>query len=377
MQAILGAFCAKELTGAAGSSAFEAEQAFLPRGTTPVVDELYYYLMLMGGIAERMLDSAEANVRRDQLAVQRILVALFFVVSIQAIAGQANADDEATERARNHFVQAQKEYDLGNWDASAREFSWAYELRPDPIFLYNMAQAYRRGGNLQRAVDLYKNYLLKDPKSPQRAEVEQRILRLQKQLDEDRAARIGAPAAATPAPTVEPPQQIEGQAPPLAKPSAITEAQASGPAASATAAASVSTPAPAIEATGDSVAATAPASVATRVAAQPTTGRRLRIAGIVIGAAGALGIGAGAIFSWRTQSLSNSVSNASRYSLSDAQSGKNAAVLQWVCYGVGGAALITGALLYWRGRTQAEAARVSLIPLVGPDTVGLASAGTF
>jgi len=33
----------------AGSSSFEFEQAFLPQGTTPAVDELYNYLMLMGG----------------------------------------------------------------------------------------------------------------------------------------------------------------------------------------------------------------------------------------------------------------------------------------------------------------------------------------
>lgn len=33
----------------AGSSAFDAEQAFLPQGPSPAVDELYNYLMLMGG----------------------------------------------------------------------------------------------------------------------------------------------------------------------------------------------------------------------------------------------------------------------------------------------------------------------------------------
>jgi tetratricopeptide (TPR) repeat protein len=301
-------------------------------------------------------------------------LALFVLICIQGVSQQANAEDEATERARKHYVQAQKEYDLGNWEEAAREFSWAYELRPDPIFLYNMAQAYRRGGNLQRAIDLYKNYLLKDPSSPQRTDVEQRIQRLQKQLDDERAAKATALPPAPPE-AVESVQPSSGdaaaQSPAAPAPQPTAADQPASPAERG-----ATTPAPATPA---SVGSVPPAEALTEAVARPAAGRGLRVAGVVTGAVGLLGIGGGVYFGLRARSLSDSVSNASRYSPADAQSGKNAAALQWVCYGAGGAALATGALLYWRGRTQGRERppSFSLAPLVAPNTVGLASAGAF
>ena|SRR5450631_4162627 len=308
--------------------------------------------------------------------VRKLSMALFFLIGIQVVSRQANADDEATERARKHYLQAQKEYDLGNWDQAAREFSWAYELRPDPIFLYNMAQAYRRGGNLQRAIDLYKNYLLKDPNSPQRADVEQRVQRLQKQLDEERAAKATALSAAPPQSALEPAQEPGANAPAVAP---------AAPALQTTADGQPTTPpdrgatTPANPPSVDSAPRSPPAGSLTKAVARPSAGRGLRVAGVVTGAVGLVGIGGGVYFSLRARSLSDSVSNASRYSPADAQSGKNAAVLQWFCYGAGGAALVTGALLYWRGGTQGreKATSFSLAPLVAPSSVGLASVGTF
>jgi hypothetical protein len=307
--------------------------------------------------------------------VRKLSVALFVLVGIQSIAHPAHADDEATERARKHYVQAQKEYDLGNWDEAARGFSWAYELRPDPIFLYNMAQAYRRGGNLQRAIDLYKNYLLKDPNSPQRADVEQRVQRLQKQLDDEWAAKavalpLAPPEAVEPAPQPGGSAPAVSSAPPAPQPAAdgqptpIADRGASTPASAANVDLSPRSP--------------LPAGALNKAVARPVAGRGLRVAGVVAGLVGLVGIGGGVYFSLHAKSLSDSVSNASRYSPADAQSGKNAAVLQWVCYGTGGAALVTGALLYWRGHTRGtDKTTFSLAPLFGPSSVGLSSTGTF
>lgn len=302
----------------------------------------------------------------------------------------ARADDEATEQARQHYQEAQKQFDLGAWDAAIREFSTAYELRPDPTFLYNMAQAYRRSGNARRAIDLYKNYLIKVPKSPQRKEVEERIQALQKQLDdEDRnTKRIAVEpivpatsAPATPAPGLTPPPAVEAAPPPPALITPVAQAPevvakkgapdlATPPAAPA--APTVLAPPP------NSPAEASPSAVAVAALPEPKAGSRgLRIAGVVAGSAGVAALGAGVFFSLRTRSLSNSVGNAAKFNPSDAQSGQHAATLQWVGYGVGAAAVAAGAALYWVGGSRNDEKTISFAPMLAPDSAGLAAAGTF
>jgi len=317
-----------------------------------------------------------------------LLYIAIFVGSVTASPRHAFADDEATEQARRHYQEAQKQFDLGMWDAAIVEFTKAYELRPDPNFLYNMAQAYRRGGNLRRAIDLYKNYLIKVPRSPQRAEVEERIKNLQKQLDEEeREAKRTTAAPLAPTLTPEPakdsgdslappPEAAQTPAKETVPPSADAQTAAPEPDHSvppadvAPAAATPVAPATAVAAAEETAAKALPA--------QGSGSRPMRIAGIVTGAAGLAGIAGGIIFSVRTKSLSDSVSNAAQFNSADARAGKLAATLQWVCYGAGGAAVLGGALLYWRGRARpGQPAAVSLVPMLAPTNAGLLATGSF
>ena len=318
-------------------------------------------------------------------------VCMFLLVgSVTASERRAFADDEATEQARRHYQEAQKQFDLGMWDTAVVEFTKAYELRPDPNFLYNMAQAYRRGGNLRRAIDLYKNYLIKVPKSPQRAEVEERIQSLQRQLDEEEreAKRTAPPLAPIATPELAkgagdslapPPETAPMAAKETVPPSSDAKTAANQPDNPVPAA--TVTPAAATDATPPALAMAAAAVEKTAVKTLPAQGsgsRPMRIAGIVAGAAGLAGIAGGIIFSVRTRSLSDSVSNATQFNSADARAGKQAATLQWVCYGVGGAAVLGGALLYWRGRARtSEPTVVSLVPMLAPTSAGLLARGSF
>jgi hypothetical protein len=108
--------------------------------------------------------------------------------------------------------------------------------------------------------------------------------------------------------------------------------------------------------------------------------RGLRIGGIVCGAAGLVLIGTGVIFYAQATSLSDSVAKAKTFNPSDYDSGKQAETLQWVAYGLGGAALGTGLVLYLLGRPSSGAgnqARLSLAPVLLPDGGGIATGGTF
>jgi hypothetical protein len=51
--------------------------------------------------------------------------------------------------------------------------------------------------------------------------------------------------------------------------------------------------------------------------------------------------------------------------------------MQWVFYGVGAGALVTGAALYLLGYSQTTTAEVSLAPILGPRTAGLSARGGF
>ena len=73
-------------------------------------------------------------------------------------------------------------YDLGRYDDAIKEFEAAYQLKNDPAFLYNLAQSYRLAGNEERALHFYETYLRYVPKAPNRAEIEDRITALERQM---------------------------------------------------------------------------------------------------------------------------------------------------------------------------------------------------
>jgi hypothetical protein len=277
-----------------------------------------------------------------------------------SLAGPAQAGDGATEQARAHYETGTQQYDLGHWDEAIREYEKAYELRPDPSFLYNLAQANRRKGDLKRAMDLYKNYLGKLPKGPQRADVEEKIAALQKQID-DAAAKPVAPVP-EPAPTAPPPLPPPGpEVPQPAAQSPVTQPAA------------LPVPTPPEQPPSATITTTETAAPV----AQP--GRTLRIAGIVCGAVGVTVVGTGAIFGLRARSLSTKVTNSSKFNPSDDSAGSRAETMQWVFYGVGAGAVVAGATLYYLGvrATRTAPSSVSLAPVLGPGTVGVAAMGVF
>jgi tetratricopeptide (TPR) repeat protein len=65
--------------------------------------------------------------------------------------------------------EAQKAYDLSHFDESLRLFSEAYELKPLPGILFNIAQCHRHLSNWERAAFFYRRYLSLSPSKPKNA----------------------------------------------------------------------------------------------------------------------------------------------------------------------------------------------------------------
>ena len=139
--------------------------------------------------------SAWAAGARNKAAA--LLLVLGFVVGPTLAPSTARAEDQATKQARQHSRNAKQYFDLGQWNEAIAEYREAYRLRSDPAFLFNIAQAYRRKGDLQPALDLYKNYLIENPTTPKRGDIEKRIQTLEEEMKKRQAA--SAPAAREPA----------------------------------------------------------------------------------------------------------------------------------------------------------------------------------
>ena len=342
-------------------------------------------------------------------ALVALLVFVGLAVGTALPARIARAQDSATEIARMHFQKGQRFFDVGRWDEAAAEFEKAYAVRSDPTFLYNMAQSFRRKGDTKRAIDLYKNYLIKAPKSPMRPEVEDRIQSLQKQIDESEPVARPLPegAANAPAPTSPAPASLAPAAPAPAAPAPAAPAPPandlpSAPAGYPPPAQPVSTlPPPAPAATADAPipaapvppAASAPADDSSTTTASnaeapvylqsevapalASPGHSLRVAGVVCGVAGVAAIGAGIFFGIETKSYSDSVENGSVFNPNFQDRGKLYETLQWVGYGLGTGLVATGAVLYGIGVVSTKSPAVAIAPAVFPRGAGLSAQGVF
>jgi len=341
----------------------------------------------------------------------------------------SSAGDNTKERARQHYKEATKFYELGRWDEAIAEYEQAYSLRDDPSLLFNMAQTYRRKGDAKRALDLYKNYLIKDPQTQMRAEVEERIKTLKAQIEqseqneaqkvapvvppplvpvapvaapapspgppaESAAALMPAPAtappstppaaaapapvtpAAVPAPAAAPANPVQPATAPAAAPAPVPYAPANPPPASY---APVTSPPPAAGMPqGPAAAAWASPPPAPVPEASGSSGVGLRVVGTLLVLGGVASLGAGVYYGVRTKLYSDQVSKASTFDPGDDSAGKRAQKLQYVYAGIGGGALVLGIVLHSIGAWQRDrASGVSLVPQIDPHGAMLAANGVF
>src|SRR5262245_49753509 len=114
----------------------------------------------------------------------------------------ASGGTEKEKEARALFQQAEKNFDLGKFPEALADYQAAYEAKPLPGFLFNIAQCYRNMGDPERARFFYRRFLALDPRTPHRARVEDLIQEMTRVLEKSAA---NPPAAAGPPPEGAPP----------------------------------------------------------------------------------------------------------------------------------------------------------------------------
>jgi hypothetical protein len=241
----------------------------------------------------------------------------------------------------------------GNYQKGVEILSDLFLSTKDPVYIYNQARCFEQNGRCEEAIHRFREYLRKAKKASdeEKAEAARHIA--------DCQALVDSKPAADPPPKTEPaPKPVQQPAPVVAQEVA---------------------PAPALQ--------THPAPAIVPVATNPrldqpqepspSPGRGLRIAGIACGVVGGGAIATAVYFYTRARSYSDKVSKERPVNPADVSAGNDVEKMQWVFYGIGGAAVATGVVLYALGSRVGEVGHAGVAPMVGPGLAGISAQGSF
>jgi hypothetical protein len=143
-------------------------------------------------------------VERKQSSILRLgCVVVAVVCGALVLPAQAGEGDKAIARA--HYETATRLYEVREYADALKEYKAAYVAKPDPAFLFNIGQCYRKMDKNAEALNFFQEFLKKaSPDEPNRALVEARIRNIEAGLNSnydpfDKSA-AQAPALVAPAP---------------------------------------------------------------------------------------------------------------------------------------------------------------------------------
>ncbi len=121
--------------------------------------------------------------------------------------------DTPNETARRYQERGLTYFNLGQFEDAVAEFRLAYEAKAEPVFLFNIGEAYWQLDANDQALFFYRRYLSTSPRAANRALVEERIKGIEKlATDGTRAPGVVSPDAALPAAPV--PASLTAMPPP-------------------------------------------------------------------------------------------------------------------------------------------------------------------
>jgi len=278
------------------------------------------------------------------------LAPMIFALLLSAAPDNQRMDPRETE--------ARKECLAGRYQTGAELLAQLFAETANPNYVFNQARCFQQNGKFDEAILRFQEYLRigKDLSADAKAEAD-------RHLAECQAARVrgdvgslgasadhGAPSAGADAtgalfPVGVPPSSISEQVEPSPVPSVVAKSAQTG--------------------------------------SEPRTGGSgLRTAGIVIGACGVAAAASGVIFSVETKNVQNEVTSDNDRRSFDRKkydNGKLYSELQWVGYGVGGAAILGGAVLYFLGARETSPTKdsISVAPAVSTHLVSLTLQGSY
>jgi tetratricopeptide (TPR) repeat protein len=285
---------------------------------------------------------------------------------------------EQKQEMKSHYEKGQRAYDVGKYADAIDEYAKVYEIGGNPAMLFNIAQAYRLNKQPGEAVRFYKRFLQRAPNAPNKADVEQKI----SELEFDDKARTAAPPP--PAPPTPPPVAAAPPAPPPAPPPPPAPA-ATPPPPPAAVAAPPPPPVPVTAAPTELTPVTPPPATPPPPAPEASSGGNGRMIAIislmVVGASGLVLAGFEGLAASSNADTVSAQSKAGKvFDPSVETSGRRENAIAITSAIVGGAALVTGAVLLLTGSSSpatepVAGTRVSFAPFVAPASAGSTAVG--
>jgi hypothetical protein len=254
------------------------------------------------------------------------LVVLLLLASSPVLA----ANRQAQER------QARKACLTGDYASGVAILSDLFLDTKNPIHLFNQGRCFEVNRRFEEAIGRFEEYLRLVPSSPSsssdKAEAEKHIASCRESLAKERA-------------TMPPPVATTPSASPF--------------------------PAPAN-----------PVVVEPQPLSSPVQDRRgLRIAGIVTASVGVAAVVSGVLLNVKANSMvSDMQAGVGSYTAGKESDQKSYRTLSWVGYGIGGACLVAGAVMYgigWRSGSRASSGGIAILPAVAPGQTGALLTGVF
>ena len=320
----------------------------------------------------------------------RALLTVVVTIATSAVLGghlsRSFAADE-TSAAREHAQKAKAFMDLGKYSEAAAEYEAAYADKQDPTLLLNLAQAYRLAGNGNKAIFFYRKYLQHVPKSPYRADIEEKIAALEKG---GATGTLSPPPVGenpvTPPTTPPPGGPTTPPTPPTGPPAGPGPGQPNQPPDQAASPPGAPPPVnPVITPTppGPGAPGTAPPPNWTPI----DHGKNLRLAGLVTGGVGVVSLVVAAIFGGQAKDAQRNVEKTANaggtFDPNQDQRGRSAQTKEVTFIVVGAGALAAGGVIYYLGARHPfengspPPGSVALLPSAAPDRLGAALRVTF
>lgn len=125
---------------------------------------------------------------RARWAVRSLLLSFLSLLAVPA----------AAQDARELFQQGEAAYQTGDYSEAATLWERAYEMDPRPLLQHNLAQAYERLGQLDRAAAAYQIYIdASPPDDPRAVTARARLASLRERLGNTGILLSGGPEGAT------------------------------------------------------------------------------------------------------------------------------------------------------------------------------------
>jgi hypothetical protein len=239
-----------------------------------------------------------------------------------------------TEAHQRLATEARKACLAGDYTKGVAILADLFVETRHPLMIFNQGRCFEQNGHYEEAISRFEEYLrvAKDTDAKDRSEAQSHVADCRAKLE---SSRLLGPPSATSSPGA-PPRGEQGQV-------------------------------------------TAPPSVERHVQSEPGSnpGTNLRLAGIVVGAAGVAALGTAVVLNLKANSLANELNSPTGFERSKLSDRSSYRTMSMVAYGVGSACLIGGAVLYGIGATRSRPSTVAVLPTLAPGYASLNLQGAF